>query len=57
MKEKTKTIISGLAWKRFCKDYKIGKKDMLVFEFSVNPAYNIRLIACDDKGSNKIAQT
>jgi hypothetical protein len=30
---------------------------MLVFEFSVNPAYNIRLTACDDNGSNKKALT
>jgi hypothetical protein len=58
MKEETKTIISGLAWKRFHKDYKIGKNDMLVFEFSVNPAYLIRLTTtCDDNGSNKIAPT
>jgi hypothetical protein len=57
IKEETKTIISGLAWKRLCKDYKIGKNDMLVFEFSVNLAYPIRLTACDDKGNNKIAPT
>jgi hypothetical protein len=57
MKEETKTIISELAWKRFRKDYKIGKNDMLVFELSVNLAYNIRLTACDDNGSNKTAPT
>jgi hypothetical protein len=30
---------------------------MIVFDFSVNAAYSIRLRACDDKGINKIAPT
>jgi hypothetical protein len=55
MKEETKTYNQWLTWKRFYKDYKIGKNDMLVFEFSVNPAYLIRLTACDDKDNNKAA--
>jgi hypothetical protein len=45
MKEETRTIIIGLAWKRFIKDFKTGKNDMIVFEFSVNAAYSIRLTA------------
>jgi hypothetical protein len=30
---------------------------MIVFDFSVNAAYSIRLRACDDKGINKTAPT
>jgi hypothetical protein len=57
MKEETRTIITGLAWKIFHKDYKIGKNDMIVFEFSVNAAYPIKLTACDDMGRNKTPPT
>jgi hypothetical protein len=52
LKKETETLIMGLAWRRFRKDYKLVQDDMILFDKrqTVNAGFSVRMTPADNLG-------
>jgi hypothetical protein len=50
LKKETETLIMGLAWRRFRKDYKLVQDDMVIFDMTqtVNGGFFVRMTPADN---------
>jgi hypothetical protein len=52
LKKETETLIMGIAWRRFRKDYKLVQDDMVMFDMTrtVNAGFFVRMTPADNLG-------